>query len=361
MISQIRKGKRLSVLFHVVLWVLALLLPLYFFNTEWMANTAFLNHYYLSALTYGFIFYVNYLVLVPKFYFNKKYIYYVAGAILLVALFHYFNIMIIKTFFVISDIQREFDMMIKDFNNEHNISEPPFRLFQAYGYFFTSILILGFSWGLRVYEKYTEQEMVKSALIKENLMTELAFLKNQISPHFFFNTLNNIYSLVEINVDNAQEAILRLSKLMRYLLYESDQEKVKVSEDLEFMKNYIALMNLRLSKKVNLTVNFPEITYDFLIPPLLFIPFIENAYKHGISYRDDCFINIKLQVSDNDLVFTSSNTINLNRDEEKQIFSGIGLENVKKRLELLFPDKFELDIQQTDLVYDVKLKISQLT
>ena len=124
------------------------------------------------------------------------------------------------------------------------------------------------------------------------LNTELAFLKNQINPHFFFNTLNNIYSLVQINVGDGQKAILQLSKLMRYLLYDTDKGEQPLSREIEFMTTYIDLMKLRLSEKVSVTVVFPENFDNVLIPPLLFLPFIENAFKHGISYRKSSFIHI---------------------------------------------------------------------
>ena len=132
---------------------------------------------------------------------------------------------------------------------------------------------------------------------KEKLNSELAFLKNQISPHFFFNTLNNIYSLISINAEDSQKAVLKLSKLMRYLLYESEQGNTKLSNEIDFMNNYIDLMKLRMNDKVDLTVSFPKKYEDKNIPPLLFIPFIENAFKHGISYREKSFIDINMMVT----------------------------------------------------------------
>ncbi|MDP4185060.1 MAG: histidine kinase, partial [Bacteroidota bacterium] len=209
--------------------------------------------------------------------------------------------------------------------------------------------------GLRFSEKLNENEKERKEAEKEKLNSELAFLKNQISPHFFFNTLNNIYSLIEINTVDAQKAVLKLSKLMRYLLYESEQGDSKLSSEIEFMKAYVDLMRLRLNEKVELLVSFPDEFDDVLIPPLLLIPFIENAFKYGISYRDKSFIYLSLQVNNKELVFFCSNSLNNNAGNETH--SGIGLENVKKRLNLLFPEKHSISINQKENSFDVLLKI----
>jgi LytS/YehU family sensor histidine kinase len=194
-------------------------------------------------------------------------------------------------------------------------------------------------------------------LEKEKLNSELALLKNQISPHFFFNTLNNIYSLISINAEDSQKAILKLSKMMRYLLYETEHGNTKLSDELAFMTNYIDLMKLRMSEKIALTVSFPESYDDVSIPPLLLIPFIENAFKHGISFRDPSFINIAMNCSGGQITFRCSNSISSGSVEPGANSSGIGLGNVTKRLELLFPGKHELKISNTGTTFDVILNI----
>jgi len=201
-----------------------------------------------------------------------------------------------------------------------------------------------------------ENEKQRKELEKERLNSELAFLKNQISPHFFFNTLNNIYSLVQINTDDAQKSILKLSKLMRYLLYETEHGNIQLSQEIEFMMNYLDLMKLRLTQKVELSVSFPVKYKDISIPPLLFIPFIENALKHGVSYRDRSFIHILMEVNDQEIIFSCSNSIVTKTEETAD--SGIGLENIKKRLALLFPLKHSLKITQADASFQVDLRIN---
>ncbi|HAX93435.1 MAG TPA: hypothetical protein DCY25_05735 [Bacteroidales bacterium] len=193
---------------------------------------------------------------------------------------------------------------------------------------------------------------------KEKLNSELAFLKNQISPHFFFNTLNNIYSLIAINAEDSQNAVLKLSKLMRYLLYESEHGDTKLSQEIDFMKNYIDLMKLRMSERVTLNVFFPEEYADRNMQPLLFIPFIENSFKHGISYREQSFIDINMTAEADSITFKCSNSLHTGGDKGAETKAGgIGLENVRKRLNLLFPGSHDLRINRSDNRFDVVLEI----
>jgi LytS/YehU family sensor histidine kinase len=158
-----------------------------------------------------------------------------------------------------------------------------------------------------------------------------------------------------VNAEDSQKAVLQLSKLMRYLLYESEQGNVQLSNEIEFMKNYIDLMKLRMNDRISLNVEFPSGYEDVSIPPLLFIPFIENAFKHGITNRGKSFINISLNASKQTLNFACYNSNANGEKEDKQ--PGIGLENVTKRLNLLFPGKHDLRINRNKETYEVLLKI----
>jgi LytS/YehU family sensor histidine kinase len=230
--------------------------------------------------------------------------------------------------------------------------------YPLYNFFVTSVLVTGISLGLKFSDRYTEQEKRRKEIEKEQLNTELAFLKNQINPHFFFNTLNNIYSLVQTNVNDGQKAILQLSKLMRYLLYETDKECVPISREIDFMKIYIELMRLRLTPKIDLQVSFPDSYPDVKISPLIFLPFIENAFKHGISNRTFSFIHIGMNVTNSETEFTCSNSLAAGNGLSLDGGSGIGLENVKKRLSLLYPDRHKLTIDNDEKVFAVKLIIN---
>jgi LytS/YehU family sensor histidine kinase len=234
----------------------------------------------------------------------------------------------------------------------------PFKLVHIINFGFSSLFLVFFSLGLRILERQLHTEKLQKELEKEKLNSELAFLKNQISPHFFFNTLNNIYSLIGINVEDSRKAVLTLSKLMRYLLYESEQGNTRLSSEISFMKNYIDLMKLRMSDKISLKVSFPDTFEDINISPLLFIPFIENAFKYGISYRETSLIDISLQIDHNSINFRCANNIVKTGKRTEISNSGIGLENVKKRLNLLFPDKHILKINETDLLYEILLYIN---
>ncbi len=232
-----------------------------------------------------------------------------------------------------------------------------FLPFQIYNYSIAALFLTFFSLGLKVLDKHSLIEKKQKELEREKLNSELAFLKNQISPHFFFNTLNNIYSLIDINTKDSQNAILKLSKLMRYLLYETEQGHSTLSREIEFMNNYIDLMKLRMSDKVSLSVSFPDQYKDFPLPPLLFIPFVENAFKFGVSYREKSFIDITLEIVNNKLIFRSNNSISKPAGESSQKYAGIGLENVTKRLKLLFPEKHRLTVNKAGSSFNVLLEI----
>ncbi len=357
MMKTVSNKRFIQILLHLSAWLFLIILPQIIINRYW-GNSDFIDwRFYFSALVFGFIFYVNYLWLIPRYYFRKnKLTYFIFAAIL-----------IVLVYFADNSMGRQFHNPERDekiaeafekLRSEEDHSRPPFRLFQAYYFLVMGISITGFSLGLKMIERYSATEKRQKELEKEKLNSELAFLKNQVSPHFFFNTLNNIYSLVEINSEDAQEAILKLSKLMRYLLYESEHGESLLTDEIEFMKHYVDLMQLRVSKKVDISIDLPEENTDLKIPPLLFIPFIENAFKHGISYRDKSFIKVTMSAENGKISFMCVNSVASDKKEKHdENHSGIGLENVKKRLALLFPAKHVLNISSDSDVFTVSLEI----
>ncbi|HEY5469856.1 MAG TPA: histidine kinase [Bacteroidales bacterium] len=164
---------------------------------------------------------------------------------------------------------------------------PPFANFLI-----LSVLVVGFDTGLRSGLRGINIENEKVKLEKESVASQLVLLRNQVSPHFLMNTLNNIHSLVDINSEEAKEAIIRLSKMMRYLLYETETEKTTLKKEVEFLESYIKLMKLRFNDRVKIVLNLPAVIPERTIPPFLFTSLIENAFKHGVSYREDSFIDI---------------------------------------------------------------------
>mgnify|MGYP001436623091 CR=1 FL=1 len=347
----------LTILLHVLAWVIVMVLPRYIVNTFGDGNKQFLKHFYVNLGIYGALFYLNYLVLVPLLFTkNRKILYILSGLVLItgvcIAMWQ-----INEKIFFDRHRQAQIEAVMKEINEGKEFMKPPLRQIKIMDYFFTAVLTFGFSFGLRMLEQVTRNEKEKKELEREKLNSELAFLKSQVSPHFFFNTLNNIYSLIAIDTANAQDAVLKLSRLMRYLLYESEKGETRLSEEIDFLVHYIDLMRLRLSPKVRLDVNFPKDIPEISIPPLLFIPLVENAFKHGVSNRDSSFIELSMNVKENELIFNSLNSIHSMAGTDNQHFSGIGLENVKKRLELIYPGSYSLITEKRENNFFVELSL----
>ena len=190
----------------------------------------------------------------------------------------------------------------------------------------------------------------------KNTEAELAWLKNQINPHFLFNTLNNISSLTQIDPDAAQDAIAQLSDLLRYAMYETNKKTVPIQGEIEFMRNYIALMKLRCNEKTEVNAQFSMHNAQLEIAPLLFISLIENAFKHGVSSSRPSKIDIRLLLEDEQLVFTCDNT-NYPKDDADRSGSGIGLENTRRRLDLMYPGRYNWEQSLQDNIYQVRIKI----
>jgi LytS/YehU family sensor histidine kinase len=168
------------------------------------------------------------------------------------------------------------------------------------------------------------------------------------------NTLNNIHALVDIDPEKAKDTILELSKMMRFVLYEGNKHGVPLNREFDFIRNYITLMRLRYTDKVKITVELPTETPDKLVPPLMLITFIENAFKHGISYQHESFIDVKVGIEHERLRFQCRNS---KADKPNQEKGGVGLANVKQRLHLLYDNNFTLHIQDEPDIYNVELTI----
>ena len=353
-----RKG--LSLILHSTGWIILFILPQFLIIGGGFENIKTTLIIFFNTLTFGIIFYVNYIWLVPWLLKRGSWIKYLIAALTLVVLVSFASNFAFRKAFPIPPEFRERMRTEQQRNAAEGRNQRrhmPAGM-AVYNFYITAFLVTGFAVGLRFAESSVKKSEEIKELEKEKLNSELALLKNQVSPHFFFNTLNNIYSLIAINQADAQEAVLSLSKMMRYMLYESEQGNTKLSREIEFMRVYIDLMKLRISDRVRLTVDFPDEYDDVDVPPLLFIPFIENAFKHGVSYQRDSFISIALSREENIIRFRTSNTINTGTGETPQPDSGIGLDNVRKRLALLYPGRHELTIIDKIPVYSVELTIN---
>ena len=216
------------------------------------------------------------------------------------------------------------------------------------------ILMFGANLGIKGYFRSLDDRKRLAQLERENLEQQLEYLRYQINPHFFMNTLNNIHALVDIAPEQAKETIVELSKMMRFVLYEGNKQGVPLSREMDFIRHYVALMQLRFTEKVRITLSLPQEVPYRQIPPLLLITFIENAFKHGISYQHESFIQVTVAVEDGKLRFTCRNSKADKPNEEK---GGVGLKNVKQRLNLLFGSNYTLNIQDSPDVYNVELNI----
>ena len=216
------------------------------------------------------------------------------------------------------------------------------------------VLMFGMNLSVKLLFKQNENEKKLQRLMNENLNQQLEYLKFQINPHFFMNTLNNIHALVDIDPEEAKESIIELSNLMRYVLYDGNRPLTSLRKECDFIDNYIELMRLRYSDKVDIRTDRDEILPDALIAPLITITYVENAFKHGVSYQHRSFIHITTHVADGRLLFTCENSKHKESTEEH---GGVGLANTRKRLDLIYGNDYTLDINDREDTYFVRLDI----
>jgi two-component system LytT family sensor kinase len=221
-----------------------------------------------------------------------------------------------------------------------------------------TILYTGLAYLARFTTRWIMDQQIKSELINQNQQSELALLRSQINPHFLFNTLNNIYSLVYTKSDDAPQAMTKLSDIMRYMLYESNTEKVALSKEINYLESLIELLRLRLSRKNFIEFNVKGNTENRIIAPMLFFPFVENAYKHCNKKSPAPGIKIDLEVHEDLLTFSVVNSIKKENEVSEGDEGGIGLRNIKRRLVLLYPERHHLNISETAGYYSIELQIS---
>jgi len=288
------------------------------------------------------LFFINHLLLVPRLLFrNKTPVYFICIITLILSFsfgFRYFE-------------KSAFDHQKSETNRPANKPDPvpPYA-----GLLMYSLLIAGVDTGLLFTGKLHETEEKKHLLEKQNSDMQLEILRNQVSPHFFMNTLNNIYALIGCDTPKAREAVMKLSKLMRYMLYENENGRVFLSKEFEFIRSYVDLMRLRFADESVIKLSLPENYIDVKIPALLFISYIENAFKYGASYENECRIRISFAVENNELSFHCQNIKQKVTNNEK---GGLGLENSKNRLNLLFGSDYKIKINSNTEVFSVDLKI----
>lgn len=232
------------------------------------------------------------------------------------------------------------------------------RLGQEYGRrLFTLFWVIPFALFTRFMVDWFKNKRIKSIMETQQLKSELAMLRNQVNPHFLFNVLNNIDAMVYPHSEEASEAIMKLSSIMRYMLYESDTEFVNIDKEIVYIKAFVDLQRMRLKPTDEVVFEANNLKSDFKIAPMILIPFVENAFKHASRIDNQLMIHIRLTVEADQMHFNIKNSFDPHTVEEKDETGGIGLSNVKKRLSLIYQHQYQLEISQDEGVYAVDLSI----
>ncbi len=332
-----------SIALHCGFWVLIYIptLLFFFFNDQHIPP----KRYWFSIMSLIFTltnFYLFYSFLIPVFSGRKRGIYLVVITIVIILIFPALQ-------------HQAFSFLVNAFDWH-------FRKVEARNWFYTesytlTILYTGLAYLARFTTRWIMDRQVKAELMNQNQASELALLRSQINPHFLFNTLNNIYSLVYSKAEQAPAAMMKLSDIMRYMLYEANTDNVLLTKEIDYLRSYIELLQLRTSRK-----NFIRFTVEgdsgiATIPPMLFIPFVENAFKHCSKKLKAPGIRIDLKINEKFLNFKVVNALKDDPGMPENDQGGIGLKNVRRRLELIYPNRHKLRTEKTPDVYIAELII----
>ncbi|MGQ1947610.1 sensor histidine kinase [Geofilum sp. OHC36d9] len=328
-----------GLLIHTLFWVFWVVVPFLFSMVDGRMHTSIPPDYYYRTVFTMVLFYVNYLWLIDKALFNRKILVYIAINLGLVLLFIAFEVLRHEL------TSPDFNSYIPRLKSDHSMMisrrRPPY-LFMLTGMFFSYVFAISIAIAIKATTRWFMLDAQRKSLENENLKSELSNLKMQLNPHFFFNTLNNIYSLIQLSPDKAQDAVHRLAKLMRYHLYETNSDTVPLKGELDFLESYVALMKLRTG--ANMKVNFSYSVEDDgdMIAPLLFVPLVENAFKYGASSDSNSVILIHVNEENHVLEVKVENSVFVN-PEALDAHGGIGLDNLQKRLRLIYPERYSFD------------------
>ena len=332
---------KIPVRFHILFWSIYFIFNVIRFgslnNDYWYSLRSNLVEFPLSIIyTYSFVYY-----LIPRYIVKKKY-----TKFFLLFIFSLIIFYLVKTgliyLLVTKNVWPE-NSGINAFTFDHIVEVTIGVLYvTAIG----ATIKLTYEW---INEKRKNEELQKT-----QLRTELNFLKSQIQPHFFFNTLNNLYALVIKKSPNAPDVVLKLSEIMQYVLYDAKEPKISLLNEINYIYSYLDLEKLRYGDTVKSSIEITGNMDEVEIPPLLFLPFIENCFKHGIANNDDIKVDIRFEITDNFLFFTVENTFHKNN--EISVKHGIGIENVKRRLQLLYGENFTLETKVKKNKFKVLLK-----
>jgi Histidine kinase len=353
--GKMESSKR-QILFHIIGCIAFLSLPVIFspdFSTSsfrFIKAPPFQRSFLTSVLLLLF-FYFNYFWLLPNLYFKKRYLYFFISIILCYAFIR------MVPSFIIPQNTSSLRPPPNGFNREAPPPGPPQSVSWYFDFvrlnqpLFQFVMILVLSIMIRINNRLKISE-------KEKINAELSYLKAQINPHFLFNTLNSIYaSAIQENADSTASAIVKLSGMMRYVISEAHHEFVSLEKEMNYISDYVELQKIRLGNTIQLNYEFIGGVSGKKIAPLILISFIENAFKHGINPEENSSINIRIETNKEELKMDITNK-KVNMVQHDELKNGIGIENTKYRLQLLYPSKHQLQIEETEKDFSVHLKIS---
>lgn len=328
---QDNQSKSRYLILHILCWAVIIVMPFFFHSSNddslmvWNRYLRWLG----NPLAYILVFYLNYLWIVPRYMLKKKDW----------KMFLLINLAVIALGLCTMDLWHWFVSQVLP--ELHNQPKRPYVRFPRYFWgVMTFALIIGLAIAVRMTQRWQHLEEARKEAEAARAEAELSNLRNQMNPHFLLNTLNNIYALIAFDQEKAQTAVGELSKLLRHVLYENQQDFVPLYKEADFMRNYIELMKIRVTDNVKIDTHINVQPNDATpVAPLLFISLIENAFKHGISPQGSGEIKIDLKQVDGDITCEIHNTCYPKRENDKS-GSGIGLEQVSRRLELMYPDRY---------------------
>lgn len=376
--ANVKPRKWLNPALHIGVWLFLLVFPIIVGNRfEIGQGFAYLNVFLVVVM--GALFYLNYSWLISTFYFTQKYISFVLGNVLALTILLglvYFTEEALRPKPPERRMEQGMPANGADFENSNPFnkgdldSKRPDRpkreehhfpsLLILYRHGLTFLFVIGAALALKISGKWREEESKRKLAENEHLKSEMASLKLQLQPHFFFNTLNNIYALIDTNPSLAQNVVHKLAKLMRYVLYQSEEALVQLKDEVAFVQAYVEVMQIRYGNHVEVKAQFPVDVHSGKIPPLIFISLIENAFKHGVDASKESFIYVILKHQPNHLELEIKNSF-FPKSESDESGSGIGLVNFERRLQYVYPkEKYQFKQFVKDGVFVTQLHLFDL-
>ena len=383
-LKQSIKENRRRIILHIVTWFLLLSIN-YLFLKLYVIYFDFHFHI-LIWLLYISIFYISFSFLIPVFLLKKKILMFIACSVILLALSYFINDSINRNQFITIFRERKNNQPGQDFfrlpresQSQMGQAKPPLELnrqevsrpdlermlkggppkplfgpgfFSIYGL----ITVYFASISIKFLQKLRDDDKKESEISKERISTELLYLKQQVNPHFLFNTLNNIYSLSIKNPDLTPEAILKVSSILRYTLYKSDNSLAFLKDEIEIINTYIDFQKLRFKNNLPIERQITGLADNKKVEPFILLPLVENAFKYGMVNQNDSLISIQITINHDELKFLISNKKNI-LAEPDFVHPGIGIKNIQRRLDLVYPGRHKFKITDEDKMFSVLLEI----